>query len=61
MRSEFAVRLRALLAPQWVPADLPGAAPYLKLGAGRESRYFSHFYASYKINDASFMVKAYFA
>jgi hypothetical protein len=59
MRPEFAIWLRAVLAPQWLPADLPDTAPYLRVGKDRESRYRSCFYATYQIDGTAFMVKGY--
>ncbi len=59
MRPEFAVWLKALLAPQWLLADLADSAVYLRVGAGRESRYRSCFYSTYETNGTAIMIKGY--
>jgi len=59
MRPEFTVWVKSLLAPQWLPADLPDSAIYLRVGKHRESRYRSCFYATYEIDGTTFMVKGY--
>jgi len=59
MRPEFAIWVKSVLAPQWLPADLPDSAIYLRVGKHRESRYRSCFYATYAIDGTTFMVKGY--
>jgi hypothetical protein len=59
MRAEFAIWLESLLAPQWRPAGLAGAAPYLRRGTGRESRWHSHFYAAYEVGGTEALVQGF--
>ena len=59
IRPEFAIWAKSLLAPEWLPADLPDSAPYLRSGTHRESRFRSYMYGAYKLDGISFMLKGY--
>jgi hypothetical protein len=59
MRPEFGIWLKSLLASNWLPDDLATSAPYLRVGAARESRFRSCFYALYARLATTFMVKGY--
>jgi len=61
LREAFAAWLRALVAPEWLPADGADSAVYLKVGSGRESMAFSCFYMAYTRGAAACMVKGYVA